>query len=123
MPEETGTTAPAPTLDAEALRDVLGDEVDARMEAKGLTDERISKLDKLDLVDGIESVFEGLFEKHKTTPTGDGFDKDGFIKEIGTLIDSKLAGLTGGGNGNSNGNENSGKRVGPLGRFLSGSRS
>ena len=107
-----------PTLDADALRDVLGDEVDARLEARGLTDDRIAKLD---LLDSIEGVFDGLFEKHKTTPNE--FDKEGLMKDLSTLIDSKLAGLTSGGGGNGGGSTVAGKRVGPLGRYLFGSGS
>lgn len=110
-----GTGAEPAVLNADELKDVVGDEVDARMEARGLTTERLAKLDVLD---SLGSTFENLFTKHKGNTTE--FDKAGFMQEMSTMIDSKLAALTsGGGGGSDSGN---GKRVGPISRFLAGSR-
>lgn len=115
-PEPTPTPEPA-TISTDELRDTVGDEVDARMEARGLT---ASRLEKLDLLDSILPDIEGLFGKLKPNP--DPVDKQSLLSEIGSLIDSKLAKL-GGNSGGSPTPNNTGRRVGPLGRFLSADRS
>ncbi len=116
-PEPTPTPEPA-TVSTDELRDTIGDEVDARMEARGLTASRLEKLDMLDsLLPDITTLFDGL------KPSGDpAADKKNLLTEIGTMIDNKLAGLGGSGSGEGNGN-NTGRTPGPLGRFLSGNRS
>lgn len=111
-----GTGAEPAVLNADELKDVVGDEVDARMEARGLT---VDRLAKLDILDGLGSTFENLFTKHAGNT--EGFDKAGFMQEMSTMIDSKLAAL-GAGSGGGNGGGESGKRVGPISRFLAGSK-
>lgn len=108
---ETEPTTPEPTtLSSDELRDTIGDEVDARMEARGLTTDRLAKLDILDSLTG---SLEGLFEKHKSEP-----NQDGLLASVSKLIDEKLSKLQ---TPNAGGNQNvtSEKRRGPLGRFLS----
>ena len=109
-----GTTGEPAVLNADELKDVVGDEVDARMEARGLTTDRLSKLDMLD---SLGSTFEDLFTKHSGNTAQ--FDKEGFLGEISKMIDSKLAALAPSGNGGGNDSGN-GKRVGPISRFLTG---
>lgn len=66
------------------------------LDSRGLTSERISKLDSLDgfgedFRNSITSALAGA-----TKPEGDGgqsFDKEAFLGEIGSLIDGKLAAL------------------------------
>lgn len=78
----------------EELKNIVGEAVDSKLNDRGLTKEVMEKLSKLDILDGIE----GLFEKHKSG----GVDKEGLLSEIGTLIDKKLSGIgSGSGGGNS----------------------
>ena len=88
------------------LRRIVGEEVDSR------TGERLSRLEKLDLLDGIDDRIEAIVKKHKSSGSGKPaeFDKEGLLGEISTLIDGKLAGI--GTTGNTP------RKPGPLARFL-----
>ena len=102
--ENTPTPEPHELSEAQ-LRSIVGEEVDTRIGA--LTESLDTRLAKMDILDGLE----GLFEKHKSEPT----DSKGLLGEIESLIDRKLATL-----GETRRTENSGRRIGPLGRFLAG---
>lgn len=89
------------------LRRIVGEEVDSR------TGERLSRLEKLDLLDGIDDRIEAIVKKHKSTGSSGKpaeFDKEGLLGEISTLIDGKLAGISTTGNAP--------RKPGPLARFL-----
>lgn len=83
---------PPEGVSEEELRNIVGDAVDSKLNDRGLTKEVLEKLAKLDILDGIE----GLFEKHKSG----GVDKEGLLGEIGNLIDKKLSGFSSGSGGN-----------------------
>lgn len=98
---DSGTATETPSITADELRSIIGEEIDTRLSAMGLQD-RLSKLDLLDDLDG-------LFERHKSAP----MDQKSLVAEINRAIDSKLAGLT-----NGTGTESGSKRQGPLSRWL-----
>lgn len=115
--EPTPTPDPQPTtLTSDELRDTIGDEVDARMEARGLTIERLARLD---LLDNLEGTFKNLFAEHTTS--GGTVDEEGLLKKMSDMIDGKLKGLGGGKpDVKPDPGTNVGRKVGPLGRFLAG---
>lgn len=82
------------SLSTDELRGLIGDELNAKLDERGITKDVISKLD---ILGGIE----GLFEKHKSS----GIDKEGLLSEVGKLIDDKLSGLKGTGSNGGTGGE------------------
>lgn len=82
------------------LESVIGKILDDR----GLTSENMSRLEKVDLLDGLED----LFKKHKAKP-GKEVDQEGLLKSVEDLLDVKLKGI---------GNAKSEKKPGWLSRLL-----
>jgi hypothetical protein len=70
------------------LEEVIGNILDSR----GLTKDSLTRLEKLDTLDGLES----LFEKHKSKPTKS-VDTDALTSKIEEIFDSKLKGIDFGG--------------------------
>lgn len=89
---EEGTPPPEEGISESDLRSWFSEEIDKALNERGATKETFERLGKLDLLDGLE----GLFEKHKG---GGSVDKDSLLSEIGSLIDKKLSGGSGGSNG------------------------
>lgn len=82
-PEGDPAPDPEPVVEVD-LEEVIGGILDKR----GLTSENMSRLEKIDLLDGLED----LFKKHKAKP-GKEFDSDGFLKSVEDLLDTKLRGI------------------------------
>lgn len=75
-------------ISEDELRSMFRTQVKEELDERGLTKDVLSKLN---LLDGLE----GLFEKHKGDP-------DSLLGKIGEMIDAKIkTGSTGGGNGGS----------------------
>lgn len=72
------------------LEELVGKVLDAR----GITSERMTKLDSLDNLSG---TIGDLFKEHTTGlgTAGASFDQDGFTKSLGELLDAKLASIPG----------------------------
>lgn len=103
--ETTETTeAESGALSRDEVKSLIGEVLDEKLE--GIS----SQLSKLDILDSLSNDIDGLFEKHKTTPT----DSKGLLNDIGRMIDSKMQG------GSVSGN--AGRNPGPLGRWLGGNR-
>lgn len=72
------------------LEELVGRVLDSR----GITTERMSKLDSLDNLSG---AIGDLFKEHVSGlgTNAPAFDQDGFTKSLGDLLDAKLAGMPG----------------------------
>lgn len=92
MGEETPPAPESEGISEKELRGWFSEEIDKALNDRGATKETFERLGKLDLLDGLE----GLFEKHKGSGS---VDKDSLLSEIGSLIDKKLSGGSGGSNG------------------------
>lgn len=88
---DDGTPDPNATPDEGIdLEELVGRVLDSR----GITTERMSKLDSLD---GLTGAIGDVFKEHVSglgTP-GATFDQEGFTKSLGDLLDTKLAGMPG----------------------------
>src|SRR5581483_5873339 len=73
-----------PTDDSVDLLELVGN----ALEARGLTQERISKLDTLDTFP--TSFQQMITESLKGSSEGGKFDEEGFLTKLETLLDGKL---------------------------------
>lgn len=103
--ETTTETTETNSLTTDEVRSILGEEIDARFTALGLQS-KLEKVDKLDILDDLQ----GFFDRNKSNPP----DQKGLLSEIDRLIDGKLAGLKGSGNESIT----TGRKPGPLSRWL-----
>jgi len=111
MGEETTTPPEGQGLSEAEFRKVIGEEFDTRFTALGL-DDKLNRLTVLDSIgDDLSTKLTGLFEANKSG----GINKESLLGEIGTLIDSKLAGIK---TGNPNPSPSTGRKSGPLARWL-----
>lgn len=86
------TTETNPPDDGVDLLELVGN----ALEARGITQERMAKLDSLDLTPpDFQAMISDALKGSTTTSTDGGskFDEGAFMEKIGNLIDGKISGL------------------------------
>lgn len=109
VPETTPESTPPSTentLTHDEVKSIVGDALDEKLNALGISD----KLEKMNILDDLETKIAGLFETHKTAPA----DNKGLLTEIDNLIGRRLSAIPG---------TKSERKPGWLGRWLAANSS